>query len=210
MSTHTTNAIVQTSKLVALGDAIRAKTGGSSEMTIDEMATAVSNIPEDQSDYLMRQFGLMVSAQGNNTYAYGGIFNNPYVTKIVCGLQSNYLAKELRFPNASGAMGSNALNGCSNVLVVDIGSTTSITTQSFRSCSKMQALIIRTSSVCEISVAISSAFYGSSFNSDKNGCTLYVPQSLITSYQADSKWAELLALNSNNQILPIEGSPYEL
>ena len=45
MSTHTTNAIVQTSKLIALGDAIRAKTGSSAEMTIDEMATAVANIP---------------------------------------------------------------------------------------------------------------------------------------------------------------------
>lgn len=45
MSTHTTNAIVQTSKLVALGDAIRAKTGGSAEMTIDEMATAITNLP---------------------------------------------------------------------------------------------------------------------------------------------------------------------
>ena len=44
-SEHTTNAIVQTSKLIALGDAIRAKAGTSSEMTLDEMATAVANIP---------------------------------------------------------------------------------------------------------------------------------------------------------------------
>lgn len=41
---HTTNAIVQTAKLVTLGDAIRAKAGLSDEMTIDEMATAVANI----------------------------------------------------------------------------------------------------------------------------------------------------------------------
>lgn len=44
MSTHTTNAIVQTAKLVTLGDAIRAKAGLSDEMTLDEMATAVANI----------------------------------------------------------------------------------------------------------------------------------------------------------------------
>lgn len=44
MSTHTTNAIVQTAKLVTLGDAIRAKAGLSAEMTLDEMATAVANI----------------------------------------------------------------------------------------------------------------------------------------------------------------------
>lgn len=44
MSEHTTNAIVQTAKLVTLGDAIRAKAGLSDEMTLDEMATAVANI----------------------------------------------------------------------------------------------------------------------------------------------------------------------
>lgn len=44
MSEHTANAIVQTSKLIALGDAIREKAGLSAEMTIDEMATAVANI----------------------------------------------------------------------------------------------------------------------------------------------------------------------
>lgn len=44
MSTHATNAIVQTAKLVTLGDAIRAKAGLSEEMTLDEMAAAVANI----------------------------------------------------------------------------------------------------------------------------------------------------------------------
>lgn len=42
--THKTNAIVNTSRLINLGDAIRAKTGGTSDMTIDEMATAISGI----------------------------------------------------------------------------------------------------------------------------------------------------------------------
>lgn len=45
MSTHTTNAIVATSKLTAIGNAIRSKTGSSSEMTLDQMATAITNIP---------------------------------------------------------------------------------------------------------------------------------------------------------------------
>lgn len=51
MSEHTTNAIVQTSKLIALGDAIRGKTGSSEEMTVDEMATAVANIPTSGETY---------------------------------------------------------------------------------------------------------------------------------------------------------------
>lgn len=38
------NALVSTAKLVALGDAIRAKAGLTDEMTLDEMVAAVSNI----------------------------------------------------------------------------------------------------------------------------------------------------------------------
>ena len=50
---------VHTSLLTDLGDAVRAKTGGSEEMTLDEMASAVANIPSGglpsgytQIDYL--------------------------------------------------------------------------------------------------------------------------------------------------------------
>ena len=37
--------------------------------------------------------------------------------------------------------------------------------------------------------------------------TIYVPQDLISSYQADSKWS--LAYNAGATFLPIEGSEYE-
>ena len=37
--------------------------------------------------------------------------------------------------------------------------------------------------------------------------TIYVPQALIASYQADSKWS--LAYNAGVTFLPIEGSIYE-
>ncbi len=44
---------ISTSKLIAVGDAVRAKTGGSEEMTLDEMATAVTNIPSGSNDVLV-------------------------------------------------------------------------------------------------------------------------------------------------------------
>lgn len=59
MSTHTTNAIVQTSKLVTLANAIRNKTGTSAEMTVDEMATAVSNIPTGAPPKVAKQINFI-------------------------------------------------------------------------------------------------------------------------------------------------------
>ena len=38
-------AIITESKLTAIADAIRAKTGGSAEMTVDEMASAIAAMP---------------------------------------------------------------------------------------------------------------------------------------------------------------------
>lgn len=40
------------------------------------------------------------------------------------------------------------------------------------------------------------------------GVNLYVPQSMISAYQANTNWATVLGY-ANNQILPIEGSIYE-
>ena len=54
-----------------------------------------------------------------------------------------------------------------------------------------------------------SAFTGTPFASGGTGGTLYVPQDLISSYQADTKWSTVLGYNANNQIKAIEGSPYE-
>lgn len=47
------------------------------------------------------------------------------------------------------------------------------------------------------------------FLSNGTGGTLYVPQSLITAYQSATNWAAVLAANPNNQVLPIEGSPFD-
>lgn len=47
------------------------------------------------------------------------------------------------------------------------------------------------------------------FGSNGSGGTIYVPQALISSYQADSNWSTILGY-TNNRILKIEGSEYEL
>ena len=73
------NAMVSTAKLIALGDAIRAKTGLSDSMTLDEMATAVSNIETGSSDITVSP--TVFVADGTALYAdYEGVFHSDDTT----------------------------------------------------------------------------------------------------------------------------------
>lgn len=76
----------------------------------------------------------------------------------------------------------------------------------FNGCSALSVLVLRHSSV--VSLANINAFTNTPFASGKAGGTLYVPQSLISSYQSATNWSTILGY-ANNQILPIEGSAYE-
>lgn len=102
-------------------------------------------------------------------------------------------------------------HNCGNLQVVDIGKTaasagTGIIANAFGTCAKLNTLILRRSTV--IALANVNAFSVTAFKSGGTGGTLYVPQSLLSSYQSASGWSTLLGY-ANNQILPIEGSIYE-
>ena len=98
---------------------------------------------------------------------------------------------------------------------VDLGpsSINFLRTISFRSCSKLNKLILRrTGSIAPLSNV--NNFESSSFASGKAGATLYVPQDLIDAYKAGTNWSTILGYTDGNgdpqnQILPLEGSPYE-
>ena len=99
------------------------------------------------------------------------------------------------------------LQGCYILEKIDFGKLEQLGSQTFTNCNNLQTLIIRTNQVCSINNI--NAFSGTPFWSTGSGGTLYVPQALIASYQADTNWATVLAFNANNQISAIEGSPYE-
>lgn len=100
------------------------------------------------------------------------------------------------------------LQGCYLLTKIDCGKLEQINSQSMANCSQLQTLIIRANQVCTINNT--NAFVGTAFYTNGTGGTLYVPQALIASYQADTNWATVLAYNPNNQILAIEGSPHEI
>jgi hypothetical protein len=72
----------------------------------------------------------------------------------------------------------------------------------FEMCSALKTIVIRRTSICNLASA--NAFNGTPFRNGQGG-TVYVPQTLISSYQNGTNWSALESVT----FLPIEGSPYE-
>lgn len=70
----------------------------------------------------------------------------------------------------------------------------------------IDTLILRASTVRKIGHI--NVFNQTPFALSGTGGTLYVPQALISAYQAATNWSTILGY-ANNKILPIEGSIYE-
>lgn len=122
------------------------------------------------------------------TWAFGGCTSLEYVVNVFTLQQSS-------------------LSGCTSLMAVDVGtygSSGSIAASVFNNDSAMATLVIRrTNSV--VSLANINAFNGTPFASGKAGGTLYVPNSLISSYQSASNWSTILGY-TNNQIKSIEST----
>lgn len=101
-------------------------------------------------------------------------------------------------------------NGCSRLTVTDLGALTTsgvrIPGGFFAAASALKTIVLRYSSL--IALGSTNAFNATSFASNGTGGTLYVPSSLISSYQSATNWSTILGY-ANNKILPIEGSIYE-
>lgn len=111
------------------------------------------------------------------------------------------------FVHNSTALYTSNFQNCINLEIVDMGPRLNIMRPTvFSGCTKFTTFIIRKTSVVPLDNI--SAFNNSPFASGKSGGTLYVPQSILASYQSATNWSTILAYE-NNQILPIEGSQYE-
>ena len=89
--------------------------------------------------------------------------------------------------------------------VFDLKNTLTIPMSMFYQCSNLTVLILRGNSMSTL--ANTNAFGNTPFENNSKQGTLYVPQNLITTYQNNSTWSSIIS--RNNQILAIEGSPYE-
>lgn len=100
---------------------------------------------------------------------------------------------------------------CTSLAKADLGSSDittagTIAAKAFSGCRSLNVLILRKGVAYGLDNI--NAFENTPFASGGTGGTLYVPNSLISSYQAITNWATILGY-SNNSIQAIEGSIYE-
>lgn len=100
---------------------------------------------------------------------------------------------------------------CTSLAKADLGSSDittagTIAAKAFSECRSLNVLILRKGVAYGLENI--NAFANTPFASSGTGGTLYVPNSLISSYQAITNWATILGY-SNNSIQAIEGSIYE-
>ena len=95
------------------------------------------------------------------------------------------------------------------ILGVDFSAVKSFSNNMFNNASNLTTVIIRRTTLTSLDNV--GAFVNTPFASGKAGGTLYVPASLVSSYQSATNWSTILGYGSGaqNQILPIEGSIYE-
>lgn len=114
----------------------------------------------------------------------------------------------LALPSITSNINSYGMRNNSGLATLDLGKgfVKFLTGNCFNACTSLNTLIIRKESVAVLDNI--NVFTNTPFASGKAGGTLYVPQSLISSYQSASNWSTILGY-STNSIQAIEGSQYE-
>lgn len=104
------------------------------------------------------------------------------------------------FP-AGQVMYTSTFASCAKLLAADFGGSPNSTdgfcrSSIFSNCSKLNVLVLRGNTVWPLSNI--NVFYNTPFASGKAGGTLYVPASLISSYQSATNWSTILGYSTNS------------
>lgn len=105
-------------------------------------------------------------------------------------------------PNSASTGGQGIFRNCSKLAAVDMNKG-NIQNNTFNGCSVLKTLVIRSSTAVTLSNI--NAFGNTPFASGKTGGTLYVPNSLLSTYQSASNWSTINGY-TNNQIKSIEST----
>lgn len=111
--------------------------------------------------------------------------------------------KKLALPAVTGNVYNAFFQECSNLEAVDLAISGFQQGDHFKNCAKLSVVVLRHSSV--VTLSGTGTFSNSPFASGKSGGTLYVPSSLISSYQSATNWSTILGY-TNNQIKSIEST----
>lgn len=110
------------------------------------------------------------------------------------------------FPNAQAVQtGASAMRDCPKLELIDLGQTSKIGGACFYADTSLRTIILRGSSVCELSnwnVSVMGGIY-----SNPTASTVYVPADLIEQYKVATNWSR--AFSAGLSFVAIEGSTYE-
>ena len=109
-------------------------------------------------------------------------------------------------PNFNNQYGNFVFSECTNLVLVDCA-TTRIGNYDFYRCKALNTLILRGDRVAWI-YSVSTSFNGTPFALGGTGGTIYVPASMISSYQSDERWAVFDGYGTITWAA-LEGSQYE-
>ena len=216
------------SDLTSVANAIRTKGGTSASLAFpSDFVTAIGNI-SGGGGYTAADFIDVTKPVGDfvSDAAYIGTQNSSgspcflaYRTNITKVYMPNYnnkanastgpfnrmsAVKYFILPKMTKAYNT-AFYSCSELLGIDwLGGEINGSSNQFASCSKLNIMVIRkTDAVCSLSTI--NAFNSTPFASNGAGGTLYVPQSLISTYQSATNWSTILGY-ANNSIKSIEST----
>lgn len=213
------NYLTTDTDLTSVADAIRTKGGTSAALAFPAgFVQAIADIPSggsypDYTNILKRSYSgrfedSSLTYAGRNAFYYcrsiTALYCTALVTTDVAAFSEDTKIETAVLPVLE-QVGQQAFNNCSKLASCDFkgSSSTGIVSQAFTGCSVLNMLVIRGSNVCKL--GNTAAFNSSPFASGKAGGTLYVPSSLISSYQSASNWSTILGY-ANNQIKSIEST----
>lgn len=140
---------------------------------------------------------------GTNAFAYSQVTNVNLPLASSFG-QSSFMGcynlTSLALPSL-GTVNS-SIRSCSKLKVVDLAKATGLISYCFDSCSVLDVVILRSSTLCTNGGG--NNFQYTPFGSGKAGGTLIVPRALVTEYPNATNWSYDLAQNTNNRILALE------
>lgn len=213
------NYIVSDSDLTSIANAIRTKGGTSASLAFPaEFVSAIGDIPsgggDNLLDFLANELS-EISIDGLTTLKKPHAFIGSSATKISLNDLTAFNAganvyqdcKSLTvvsMPKISSYSSnpSSTFNGCTVLNTIDLGKWR-FGGSDCANCSALKTIILRHTSVCEL--ASTNAFTNTPFASGGSGGILYVPNSLISSYQSATNWSTILGY-TNNQIKSIEST----
>ena len=162
-----------TDKLTAIANAIRAKTGKTAKMTMTEMATEITNIPQTSTGAENGVIDRSVTSYSNDSVTEIGMYAFSYCSKLT----------EAEFPAATSVSYCSFFD-CSNLQTVKFSAKVSIAQTAFSDCSKLTALVLKSNELCELQNT--TALSGTPI---KNGTGyIYVTDSLVDSYKSAVNW----------------------